>query len=138
MGERVLFTPGNPISLGLTLNTLTTTDTSSSNTAEASQGTYIDKGSKEDVKRQQGEGVGVTFLGSMLFTRCTSGARVVSRGKVQEVAGIQFQGYGAHCDAYPVDYITVAAALGTSEREVDEFLARLGTCMKECQEKQQK
>lgn len=75
----------------------------------------------------------VTFLGSMLFRRAVSGTRVVARGKEQTVAGHCFKGYGAHCDAYPCDYLTFAAALGTTERDVDEFIRRLGVCIKEYQ-----
>jgi len=98
LGERVLQTPGNPISVGLTLDSL---------------------------------GQDATFIGSMLFSRCASGARVISPGKVAEVAGMTFQGYGASCDAYPHAYMTVAAAIGTTEAEVDEFLRRLTVCVEE-------
>lgn len=72
-----------------------------------------------------------TFLGSMLFKRAVSGTRVVARGKEQSVAGHHFTGYGAHYDAYPCDYLTFAAALGTTERDVDEFIRRLDLCIKE-------
>ena len=64
-----------------------------------------------------------------------SGTRVVERGKQQTVEGIGFEGYGAHIDRYPHDYLTVAAALGTTAAEVDEFLARLALCFKEFRRK---
>jgi len=80
----------------------------------------------------------VTFLGSMLFHRCVSGTRVVGRGKVQAVEGITFQGYGAHCEAYPHDYITVAAAVGTTEGDIDRFLGRLRKCFVEFRKKENK
>ena len=67
--ERLLETPGNPISMGMTLSTL----------SDAA-------GGDEDV----------AFFGSMLFARCVSGTRTVPRSKVQEVGGIAFRGYGAH------------------------------------------
>ena len=38
----------------------------------------------------------VSVCGSMLVSRCVSGTRAVPRGKVQEVAGLTFQGFGAH------------------------------------------
>ena len=98
---RVLETPGNPISLGLTLQP-------------------ADNGLPE-----QSSGRNVSFLGSMLFKRCISGTRVVARASEQSVAGIDFVGYGAHCDAYPCAYLTVAAALGTSKQDVDHFLSKL-------------
>ena len=90
----MLDTPGNPISLVMTMS-----------------GVQGNKGSE-----------GVTVVGSMLFNRCASGARVVGRGKSAAVAGYQFQGYGAHCDEYPHDYLTVAAALGTSQADITGFL----------------
>ena len=72
-GERVLDTPDNPISVGMTLSTLATPAPASSDDA-------------------------VTFFGSMLFSRCVSGTRTVPRGKRLEVGGIVFDGYGAHHD----------------------------------------
>ena len=67
----------------------------------------------------------------MLFKRCVSGTRVVARGKHAEVAGHAFAGYGAHCDAYPHDYLTFAAALGTTRADVDAFVHRLEQCFAE-------
>ena len=55
--ERVLFTPDNPISIGLTLNSL-----------------YSEQNGQE-----------VTRLGSMLFSRCVSGARIVVPGLSKKV-----------------------------------------------------
>jgi hypothetical protein len=82
------------------------------------------------------EALPITFLGSMLFHRCVSGTRVIGRGKVQAVEGITFQGYGAHCDDYPHDYLTVAAALGTEEADIDEFCLRLRKCFLEFRKKE--
>lgn len=50
---------------------------------------------------------------------------------VAQVAGHSFAGYGAHCDAYPHDYLTFAAALGTTRGDVDAFLRRLEQCFAE-------
>jgi len=121
VGERVLATPGNPISLGLTLLTL------------------VPEGSSDEA---------VSFFGSMLFARCISGTRAVPRGAVQTIGGITFRGYGAHCDrrgrgcwaaaradapgdSYPWPYLTAAAALGTTQDDVDAFCARLRKCFAE-------
>lgn len=71
----------------------------------------------------------LSMLGAMLFKRGVSGTRVVAQGKIQSIAGLAFQGYGAHHDAYPHTYLTFAAALGTSEQDVDEFLRRLRLCL---------
>lgn len=108
LGERVLNVPDNPISMGMTLDSL--------------------RGGRQDV----------TFLGSMLFARCASGARVIVPGKIQEVGGLTLHGFGASYDEYPHAYITVAAAIGTSVQEVDEFMRRLTTCAKELQDAKQK
>eukprot|EP00884_Botryococcus_braunii_P013568 jgi/Botrbrau1/22211/Bobra.168_1s0042.1 len=71
----------------------------------------------------------VTFLGSMLFSRGVSGARVVAPGKVAQVAGFTFNSYGAHSDHYPVPYVNMAAAVGMTRGEVDSFISRLDHCM---------
>jgi O-phospho-L-seryl-tRNASec:L-selenocysteinyl-tRNA synthase len=77
-------------------------------------------------------GDNASFLGAMLFKRCASGARVlVNSGKETTVAGVTFRNFGQSHDAYPHSYLTVAAALGMKEEEVDEFFDRLCACAKE-------
>ena len=78
-----------------------------------------------------------TMLGSMLFNRSVSGARVIGQGQQQTVAGMQFQGYGAHCDNYPCSYITVAAALGTTKKDIDAFLVKLNACLADLDKQRQ-
>lgn len=114
--ERVLQLPDNSISLGFTLSNLHS---------------IADKAGQTDAQTKH-----VSFLGSMLFKRCVSGTRVVARGAKQNVAGIGFTGFGAHCDAYPCDYLTVAAALGTSKAHVLSFLSKLKQCYLALQEQQ--
>lgn len=114
--ERVLHTPDNPISLGFTLTKLQPT---------ADKAIMSGKMAKH-----------VSFLGSMLFRRCVSGTRVVARGTQQTVAGIEFPGFGAHYDAYPCDYLTVAAGLGTSKQEILSFLSKLRQSYAEIQKRQ--
>eukprot|EP00635_Sarcinochrysidales_sp_CCMP3193_P001000 CAMPEP_0118902776 /NCGR_PEP_ID=MMETSP1166-20130328/7917_1 /TAXON_ID=1104430 /ORGANISM="Chrysoreinhardia sp, Strain CCMP3193" /LENGTH=551 /DNA_ID=CAMNT_0006841991 /DNA_START=196 /DNA_END=1851 /DNA_ORIENTATION=+ len=87
----------------------------------------------------------ITKFGSMLFTRCCSGARVVvptirfdddqdddqdgddSRDGVPAttVAGITFKAFGSNSSTYHIPYFTVAVALGVDPPELDEFLKRL-------------
>jgi len=77
----------------------------------------------------------VTFLGSMLFLRQVSGARVVPLNVTKEVAGYKFTGWGSHVDVYipqgegktgcPVAYLTAAGAMGMTQGEVDVFIERL-------------
>jgi O-phospho-L-seryl-tRNASec:L-selenocysteinyl-tRNA synthase len=106
-GERLLETPGNPISMGVSL--------------ERHAGLVKD-----------GD---VSFFGSMLFSRCVSGTRVVAPGKRADVGGVVFDGFGASHDAYPVPYFTAAAALGTTEADVDRFCAQLKKCFKDFRKK---
>jgi O-phospho-L-seryl-tRNASec:L-selenocysteinyl-tRNA synthase len=79
-------------------------------------------------------------LGSMLFTRCVSGTRVVdnsssssgsSGSAVKEVAGLHFAGYGASVDNYPCAYLTAACAIGMREKDIEEFIARLSKALSE-------
>jgi len=96
-GERVLTTPHNKISIGVTL------------------------------ERLQSHPKGPSYFGSMLFTRNISGARVVAPEKdvKKSVADISFLGYGSHTDNYPVPYFTVAAAIGMTRDDVDILISRL-------------
>ena len=102
-GERVLHTPGNPISVAMTLDGL----------RDGPCG-----GSDEKTR----------FLGSMLFQRCISGARVFAPGKSQRICGHDFANYGSHHPAYPHAYLNAAAAIGMTRQDVDVFLQKLGAC----------
>eukprot|EP01051_Picozoa_sp_SAG22_P001315 SAG22_NODE_50_length_24611_cov_74.139687_8_plen_535_part_00 len=94
-GERLLGTRNNTISMAMTLSTFT-----------------LDKAE-------------TSMLGSMLFSRCVSGTRVVTGVSKKAVAGIPFDGYGAHAAGYPTPYLTAAAAMGMEFSEVDTFVQRL-------------
>ena len=93
-GERVLDTPNNSISFGLTLDSLQTPEAPSGGGGGGSGGIG-------------GGGFDETYLGSMLFTRCVSGTRVVRRGEVKTICGIKFTGFGSSFDDYPHSYLTV-------------------------------
>nr|XP_006138228.1 O-phosphoseryl-tRNA(Sec) selenium transferase [Pelodiscus sinensis] len=99
--ERLLVTPHNPISLAMTLENL-------------------DKHSD----------MTVTQLGSMLFTRQVSGARVVPLGASQTVNNYTFKGFMSHTNNYPCAYLNAASAIGMKKQDVDLFLKRLEKCMK--------
>ncbi|KAK1346011.1 hypothetical protein QTO34_008480 [Cnephaeus nilssonii] len=99
--ERLLHTPHNPISLAVTLKTL-------------------------DEHRDKA----VTQLGSMLFTRQVSGARVVPLGAVQTVSGYTFRGFMSHTNDYPCAYLNAASAIGMKTQDVDLFIKRLDKCFK--------
>ncbi|XP_048041279.1 O-phosphoseryl-tRNA(Sec) selenium transferase isoform X1 [Megalobrama amblycephala] len=100
-GERLLHTPHNPISLAMSLNHLQT----QSNAA-------------------------VTQLGSMLFTRQVSGARVVPLGVEQTVSGHTFNGFMSHADSYPCPYLNAASAIGITKEDITLCIKRLDKCLK--------
>ena len=110
--SRVLDSPGNPISIAVSL-----------------------KGVNIGADIGDVDALPLTFLGSMLWSRCVSGTRVIAPGKTQIVAGTTFEGYGSSYDDYPSAYLTAAAAIGTTRAEVDEFCVRLAKCVKEFQQK---
>ena len=107
-GERVLETPGNPISMAMTLSTL------------------------DD---REGE---VTYFGSMLFARQVSGTRAVSGRARADVAGTELVGFGAHTNEYPVPYVAAAAAIGATVDDVDTFIRRLRGVFKDYRRRQRK
>ncbi|XP_004847256.1 O-phosphoseryl-tRNA(Sec) selenium transferase isoform X2 [Heterocephalus glaber] len=107
--ERLLQTPHNPISLAVTLKTL-------------------------DAQHDKA----VTQLGSMLFTRQVSGARVVPLGFVQTMSGHTFRGFMSHANDYPCAYLNAAAAIGMKTQDVDLFIKRLDKCLKTVRKEQNK
>jgi O-phospho-L-seryl-tRNASec:L-selenocysteinyl-tRNA synthase len=120
-GERVLDCPRNTISYGLTLDNLIRIDDDNVNDAFSSV-------SMDDVimdKRQQEINTQITKFGSMLFTRCISGTRVVPRCSTKTISGHVFQGFGSSNDNYPNAYMTAACAVGMGEEEMKEFFIRL-------------
>lgn len=100
-GERVLSTPNNGISMAVTLTS-------------------------------GGGDRAPTAMGAALWVRLISGCRICAPvDKPKEVAGIEFINYGAHHDAYPCAYFTVACALGIVEEDVLLFLKRLDKTLTE-------
>lgn len=61
------------------------------------------------------------MLGSRLFLRRVSGARVVV-GKTTSVGGVTLHQFGVHSSAYPHVYLTAAAGLGATEQDIDLFI----------------
>ena len=105
VGERVLASPHNPISMALSLGGLTGGD---------------------DRKATQ--------LGSMLFSRGVSGARVVPTSAVEEINCVTFKGFGSHTEVYPHGpYLTVAAAVGMTLGDVEVFAQRLQRTLQDFQ-----
>jgi len=79
-----------------------------------------------------------TQLGATLFRKRVSGLRVVARGGTKTIAPYTFHGWGASVKAFPTSYITAACAVGTTEKDIDEFLKRLDKCLKDMQKKKNK
>ena len=77
-GERVSASPKNPISMAMTLTCASSV------------------------------GASPTMFGSMLFSRCVSGTRVIAPGETQTVGGIEFRGLALSHSACPTTYFTAA------------------------------
>eukprot|EP01083_Nonionella_stella_P090584 253053_1 len=101
-GEKLLETPSNPISLGITLS------------------------------RFDSESQSCSYIGSMLFQRRCSGVRTVPKSLEKDVCGIKFTGYGSSSSSYPHSYLVCAAAIGITEKDIDVFTERLDKVMKKC------
>ncbi|CAN0161525.1 unnamed protein product [Ectocarpus sp. 8 AP-2014] len=114
-GERLLESSGNTISFAVTLDSLVRKQPTAACALESNGATGSSSGAPTSA----------AFFGSMLFTRCVSGTRVVPREQHKCVGGIDFTGYGASVTGYPHDYLTAACAVGLSTEELDEFLVRL-------------
>jgi len=158
-GLAVLHTPHNPISLAMSLTpnkpAHTASVTTNSDTTLCQDKTNnVDNQPPEvaDAANENKHGdsipnsstsqgiapVMITQLGSMLFTRNISGARVVALGENKEIGGHHFTGFGSHHDQYPFPYLTLAAAIGMTRDDVDTLLKKLDKVIKQWQQKCQK
>ena len=102
-GERVLNVPRNPISLAITMDR------------------HVDPHSPQ----QQ-------HIGSMLFQRCCSGARLyVHEARTSTVCGLELANWGCHCSTFDHSYLNVACAIGMEESEITVFCERLDAVLAE-------
>ncbi len=109
-GERILETPNNSISMGVTLIKL--------------------KKLLENKDKQ------VSFFGAVLYSKRIMGSRSVVEGEVKDVCGFKFKNYGSNIDNYPsLPYFTVAAAIGMVKGEIQRFLEKLDENFREFHEK---
>lgn len=74
---------------------------------------------------------GASSLGAKLFTKCVSGARVITGVDEKVIDGHRFKGYGAHIDDYPVPYLTVSCAIGMTKQDADLLVQRLEKVLSE-------
>jgi len=105
IGERVLITTENRISIGFTLS-------------------QFDEST-----------ISPTMLGSMLFSRNCSGIRVIVPKGSKKVGNFNIQCFGSHSNNYTTSYLTVACAIGITKEEIDTFLLRFKKTLKELQKK---
>jgi len=117
--ERALVCPKNTISYGITLDTL----------CQPIEGETADSIRKGEV---------TSLFGSMLFTRCVSGTRVVSKGQSKTISGHNFIGFGSSTEDFPHSYLTAACAIGLTRSEMDEFFLRLDKCFNDFWSKRKK
>lgn len=122
---RVLDCPNNTISFGITLDPLLPIE------EEENEEKATDPEWKHTGKE-------ISYLGSMLFTRCISGTRVVPRHQFKSICGMGFDGFGSSTDKYPHAYLTAACAIGLDESEMEEFMTRLDKSLKDFVTKQKK
>lgn len=121
-GERVLECRTNCISFGVTLDGLVRPP----------------RQDEDDVSYRTSVSRDVSSLGAMLFQRCVSGTRIVPRGTVQRMGGMEFCGFGSSHDAYPHAYLTAACAIGLTASEGDDFFTRLDQTLHEFQKRQRR
>lgn len=141
-GARLLSCPKNTISFAITLDPLATTnELLNLENLDLSAGQKEDDGTSmnkqddttpclqsQDVQNLQSISKAITYFGSMLFTRCVSGTRVVPVHETKEICGHRFRGYGSSTNEYPYSYLTAACAIGLTKAEMDEFFTRLDKC----------
>ncbi|KRY66503.1 O-phosphoseryl-tRNA(Sec) selenium transferase, partial [Trichinella pseudospiralis] len=70
----------------------------------------------------------ITRLGSMLFSRNVTGARVVPTGVNKIIEGIEFKNWGAHSSIMRRHYFNAAAAIGMQLHEIERFFAAVRDC----------
>lgn len=104
--ERLLATPSNPISFGITL----------------------DNHSGKDRDNFMGS---MLFTRGCSGTR----VYVSNPGNEKVVCGIKFEGFGAHCPGYPHSYMSIACAIGITKKDIDTFCERLAKTFKEYDKK---
>ena len=130
-GSRVLKCPKNTISFAITLDSLLPMEDIATEVT-----TDVIK-NNEDQKWQL-RAKKISYLGSMLFTRCVSGTRVVPCHQLKSICGMDFTGFGSSTDNYPHAYLTAACAIGLSKNEMEDFMARLDKSMRDFVSKQKK
>jgi len=143
-GENIVPAPRNGISIAVTLSSLDSKVAEGSVYYEKAQdGSEGNKSSADSTTARGGlsgesessskktpskmEISTPTFFGAMLFQRCISGCRVVSKSSkaITTINGYNFASWGAHSSAQSSSYFTAACAIGLLEEDVQVFLDKL-------------
>jgi O-phospho-L-seryl-tRNASec:L-selenocysteinyl-tRNA synthase len=132
-GERLLSCcPKNTISYGITLDRLSQPSYTYNSGEDADDDVDHDHDTMKMNKDATADAMKTTSLfGSMLFTRCVSGTRVVAKGSTKVIQGQEFRGFGSSTDDYPYSYLTAACAIGLTRDEMNDFFTRLEKCFKD-------
>ena len=94
-----------------------------------SLGLRLLKTPRNDISMAIGFSEDVNDLGSRLYYRKISGARLVK--KSEGVGPFDLEGWGSHHPSYPhLPYLNVASAIGQRHHDIDTFLDRLKGCLK--------
>jgi O-phospho-L-seryl-tRNASec:L-selenocysteinyl-tRNA synthase len=128
-GERLLTCPRNTISFGITLDQLRKSN---------NDGDGDGNGNDNDNESSSQNAKLTSLFGSMLFTRCVSGTRVVPQGQSKTICGHEFVGFGSSTDDFPHSYLTAACAIGLTECELEEFFKRLERCFKDFEKRRKR
>jgi len=120
-GERLLDCPRNSISFGITLDNLAVIE----DATESKDYLGAESLETRQIRLTKEKNAQITKFGSMLFTRCISGTRIVPRSEVKTISGHTFEGFGSSHDDFPYAYMTAACAVGLGEAEMNEFFVRL-------------
>ena len=110
-GERILKCD-NSISYGMTLNNL-------------------QRSSHKESRDSDVHSKDISYFGSLLFTRCISGTRVVPKNQNKSIAGYEFDGFGSSTCNYSSSYLTAACAIGLTKKEMEDFFIRLDKALNE-------
>lgn len=117
-GERLLECPTNTISFGMTLDHLVSPQ-------------RLRRDDERECDYFKEIGLEISQFGSMLFSRCVSGTRVVPREQSKTIGDHEFLGFGSSVEGYPNAYMTAACAIGLNKGEMDEFFIRLDKTFQE-------
>ncbi len=91
----------------------------------------LQRSSHKESRDSDGHSKDISYFGSLLFTRCISGTRVVPKNQKKAIAGYEFDGFGSSTCNYSNSYLTAACAIGLTKEEMEDFFIRLDKALNE-------